>query len=149
MNYNSLIKNPKVKITAIVIAVVLLIVILVVCYFKLKKGTTNLIDVIKNKQLANEADAEINPDNISLTQVQINTLADKLHAAMAGMGTDEDAIFAVFNSLNTRSDLLQLIKTFGYRDGETLQEWLADDLSTSDISHINSILASRNINYIF
>lgn len=149
MNYNSLIKNPKVKITAIVIAVVLLIVILVMCYFKLKKGTTNLIDVIKNKQLANEADAEINPDNISLTQVQINTLADKLHAAMAGMGTDEDAIFAVFNSLNTRSDLLQLIKTFGYRDGETLQEWLADDLSTSDISHINSILASRNINYIF
>ncbi len=149
MNYNSLIKNPKLKITAMVIAVVLLIVILVVCYFKLKKGTTNLIDVIKNKQLANEADAEINPDNISLTQVQINTLADKLHAAMAGMGTDEDAIFAVFNSLNTRSDLLQLIKTFGYRDGETLQEWLADDLSTSDISHINSILASRNINYIF
>lgn len=149
MNYNSLIKNPKVKITAIVIAVVLLIVILVVCYFKLKKGTTNLIDVIKNKQLANEADAEINPDNISLTQVQINTLADKLHTAMSGMGTDEDAIFAVFNSLNTRSDLLQLIKTFGYRDGETLQEWLADDLSTSDISHINSILASRNINYIF
>ena len=149
MNYNSLIKNPKVKITAIVIAVVLMIVILVVCYFKLKKGTTNLIDVIKNKQLANEADAEINPDNISLTQVQINTLADKLHTAMSGMGTDEDAIFAVFNSLNTRSDLLQLIKTFGYRDGETLQEWLVDDLSTSDISHINSILASRNINYIF
>jgi predicted PurR-regulated permease PerM len=149
MNYNSLIKNPKVKITAIVIAVVLMIVILVVSYFKLKKGTTNLIDVIKNKQLADEADAEINPDNISLTQVQINTLADKLHTAMSGMGTDEDAIFAVFNSLNTRSDLLQLIKTFGYRDGETLQEWLVDDLSTSDISHINSILASRNINYIF
>ena len=130
-----------VAISAIVLVVVAIVILLVVKY------KDKLTDTLKNRELAESLNEEINQDDITLTQMQLNTFASSLYAAMDGAGTDEDKIYNVFRAMGTRSDVLQLIKTFGVKDGETLTEWLYGDLSSKEIDKINSILANNNINY--
>lgn len=130
-------------ITAIVIVIIAIVILIVVKY----KGA--LTDAIKNRQLADALNEEIDPDTITLTQTQLNTFASSLYAAMKGWGTDEEKIYSVFRSMGSRSDVLQLIKTYGVKDGENLSEWLYDDLTAKEIDKINNILANNNINYQF
>ena len=137
-------KTVKVVAISVVVLVIVAIIILIVVKYKGK-----LTDTIKNRELAESLDEEINQDDITLTQTQLNTFASSLYAAMDGAGTDEDKIYNVFRAMGTRSDVLQLIKTFGVKDGETLTEWLNGDLSSKEIDKINSILANNNINYQF
>ena len=137
-------KTVKVVAISVVVLVIVAIIILIVVKYKGK-----LTDTIKNRELAESLDEEINQDDITLTQTQLNTFASSLYAAMDGLGTDEDKIYNVFRAMGTRSDVLQLIKTFGVKDGETLTEWLNGDLSSKEIDKINSILANNNINYQF
>ena len=135
-------KTVKVVAISVLVLVIVAIIILIVVKYKGK-----LTDTIKNRELAESLDEEINQDDITLTQTQLNTFASSLYAAMDGLGTDEDKIYNVFRAMGTRSDVLQLIKTFGVKDGETLTEWLYGDLSSKEIDKINSILANNNINY--
>ncbi len=137
-------KTIKVVAISVLVLVIVAIIILIVVKYKGK-----LTDTIKNRELAESLDEEINQDDITLTQTQLNTFASSLYAAMDGLGTDEDKIYNVFRAMGTRSDVLQLIKTFGVKDGETLTEWLNGDLSSKEIDKINSILANNNINYQF
>ena len=137
-------KTVKVVAISVLVLVIVAIIILIVVKYKGK-----LTDTIKNRELAESLDEEINQDDITLTQTQLNTFASSLYAAMDGLGTDEDKIYNVFRAMGTRSDVLQLIKTFGVKDGETLTEWLNGDLSSKEIDKINSILANNNINYQF
>jgi hypothetical protein len=137
-------KTVKVVAISVLVLVIVAIIILIVVKYKGK-----LTDTIKNRELAESLDEEINQDDITLTQTQLNTFASSLYAAMDGVGTDEDKIYNVFRAMGTRSDVLQLIKTFGVKDGETLTEWLNGDLSSKEIDKINSILANNNINYQF
>ena len=107
------------------------------------------MDKAANQKLVDEANTTIKVEDISITQDQFHTYAQKLYKAMKGAGTDEKAIYEVFEAMNSRSDVQQLIKTFGVKDGENLAEWLYDDLSAGDIEHINAILATKSINYQF
>lgn len=127
--------------------VALLVSVIVIIIFI--KYRTKLVDAVHNKQLANSLDEEIDTNQITITQAQFNTYASSLYAAMDGVGTDEDKIYAVFRAMNTRADVLQLIKTFGVKDSQTLTEWLHGDLSASEIEKVNTILAGNNINYSF
>ncbi len=146
-NITSLLGTTKtvkvVAISAIVMVILALIIIILIKY----KG--KLTDSVKNRELAESLDEEINQSDITLTQTQLNTYASSLYAAMDGPGTDEDKIYNVFRAMGTRSDVLQLIKTFGVKDGETLTEWMNGDLSSKEIDKINRILANNNINYQF
>lgn len=130
------------------IAIIVVIIILVV-FFKFKDIKDLIVDKAANQKLVDEANKTINIEDISIPQDQFHVYAEKLYKAMKGLGTDEDAIFDVFNQLNSRSDVQQLIKTFGVKNGQTLSEWLYDDLDSADIEHINAILASKSINYKF
>lgn len=137
-------KLIKVAVISVSVIIVLAIVVLIVVKYK---GT--LSDAVKNRKLAESLDEEIDVDALTLTQTQLNTFASSLYAAMDGPGSDEDKIYAVFRSMGSRSDVLQLIKTYGVKDGENLTEWLYGDLSTKEIAKINNILANNNINYQF
>lgn len=106
-------------------------------------------DAVTNSKLIDEVNKEIDTEKITVTQSQINTLVSKLYTAMSGWGTNESAIFDAFGAINSYSDLQSLNKTFGVRDSKTLREWLQDELSTEDLNHVNEILASKNINYVF
>lgn len=78
-----------------------------------------------------------------------NQLYNAFRPYMFGWGTDEDAIFNVFNQMNNTADVLQLIKTFGTKDGKTLDVWIRSELSHSEIRKLNSILSGKGISYAF
>lgn len=71
---------------------------------------------------------------------QIFDLSDKLYDALKGMGTNEEAIYEVFGSLQTISDLAALIDTFDSEnaaEGGDLLEWLDSDIDmTSEWNQI-------------
>lgn len=140
--------EKKKMIIGIAIAI-LILVIAIVIVFKYKDIKNLILDKAANQKLVDEANTTIKVEDISITQDQFHTYAQKLYKAMNGAGTDEKAIYEVFEAMNSRSDVQQLIKTFGVKDGENLAEWLYDDLSAGDIEHINAILATKSINYQF
>ena len=130
------------------------IAVAVVCAFVLliwiiSKVKGKIEDSIVNNKLVDEVNAEMDVNQTTLTQSQLNTLSTKIYSALKGVGSDEDAVYSAFEEVQNRTDLLQLIKTFGVKDSLTIKEWLYDDLSVDEIAHINNILASKNINYVF
>jgi len=83
-------------------------------------------------------------------------LADKIYSAvMYTWGTDEQAIYDVFNQMKNNLDVALLIKAFGKRRVEfsTLDQelgaHLSNDLDSTEINKINNILSSKGINYKF
>lgn len=113
------------------------------------KGITFLKNKALEKKVVDKANAEIKDTDVTLTPSELSNLADRLYSAMSGPGTDEEAVYAAFRLLRTRSDLMSLIKAFGVRKGETLPQWLTGDLSRREIEKLNAILVSNRINYSF
>lgn len=117
--------------------------------FLLIKGISMVKNKILEGKLVDRANAEIKDGDVTLTPSELSNMADRLHAAMAGLGTDEEAVYAVFRQLRTRSDLMALVKAFGIRKGESLSQWLTSDLSRKEIEKVNAILVNNRINYSF
>jgi hypothetical protein len=67
-----------------------------------------------------------------LSDEEVYGLSDQLYDALKGLGTDEEAIYGVFNSLKTISDLSALITIFDSENGSEgegdLLEWLDSDI---------------------
>ena len=101
------------------------------------------------KKLDELLDNEITAEAVTLKEATAKALADKLYEAMDGWGTDEAAIYEVMNEMNTRSDVVLLIKTFGVRDGKNLVQWITSELNAKDRAQVNNILATNNVNYKF
>lgn len=101
-------------------------------------------------------DAQKAGETASYSAATYSQLADKIYAAvMYTWGTDEKAIYDVFNLMKNNIDVANLIKAFGKRRLEfssqqlELGAHLSDDLDSSEIAKVNSILASKNITYRF
>ncbi len=130
------------------IAIVVLIIFFVI-WNRFGKSKQETEDANKQRDIANEVNNAITASNVKLTQVQLNTLADKIYKAVKGSGTDEKSIYDAMRTLQTKDDVLALIKTFSVRDSMTLREWLYDDLNNSEVSKINDILLSKGISFSF
>lgn len=107
----------------------------------------------------------------SMSVSQSEGLCQQLVQAMTGCGTDEDSVYAVFQQMQSKADVLQLVNTFGVRYyqpcvwtspvsyaiwqandqayGGGLSTWLGYDMSTSEIGKINAILTGKGIDYSF
>ena len=131
-----------------IIAIVVLIMFFVV-WNRFGKSKQETEDANKQRDIDNEVNNAITTSNITLSQVQLNTLADKIYKAVKGSGTDETSIYDAMRTLQSKDDVLALIKTFGVRDSMTLREWLYDDLNNSEISKINDIFLSKGISFSF
>lgn len=100
-------------------------------------------------------ESEIESSQLTYDLSQYSTLADRLETAMFRFNDDEDAIYAVFAKCRNKSDVLQLISSFGTRrmlvtiGKSNLTTWLYYKLSDKEIQHINEILTRNNINYQF
>lgn len=130
------------------IAIVVLIMFFVV-WSRFGKSKQETEDANKQRDIANEVNNAITTSNVALSQVQLNTLADKIYKAVKGAGSDEKSIYDAMRTLQTKDDVLALIKTFSVRDSMTLREWLYDDLNNSEISKINDIFLSKGISFSF
>jgi hypothetical protein len=101
-------------------------------------------------------DAKKAGQTASYSSATYSQLADKIYSAvMYTWGTDEQAIYDVFNKMNSNLDVALLIKAFGKRRVEfstqelELGAHLSNDLDSSEINKLNSILSSKGINYQF
>lgn len=147
MSITNLFKDEKAKKYAIIAVCVLVIVIAIIIYKKSKDWKSLIKDKNKEQELIDMANQNMIGSDITLTQEEFDSLCKRLYRAMKGTGTDEEAIWDVYERMNTRSDVLQLNKTYGTVEGETLKEWLYDDLTSDEIMHLNSILSNKGINY--
>jgi hypothetical protein len=82
--------------------------------------------------------------------------ADRLEAAMFDLGTDEEAIYGVFDELQNDADFIKLFNAFGmrtYSGGLTpwlvlnLTEWLTQELNQDEIEVINTTMATKDITF--
>jgi hypothetical protein len=101
-------------------------------------------------------DAKQAGQTASYSAATYSLLADKIYTAvMYTWGTDEQAIYDVFNLMKNNIDVANLIKAFGKRRLEfstqdlELGAHLSNDLDSAEIAKVNSILASKNITYRF
>ena len=135
--------DVKTKIFSIVI--ILLVVVLLVW------GGKKLVNFFKSMQLDVKSElnaALLSGQKLSYSESQYKVFADKLHTAMKGLGTDTNAVYSVFNQMNNRADVLQLVKAFGVRGGETLAEWLNGEFWLK-VETINKTLSTKGIDYSF
>lgn len=141
------IEDPR-RVIALVIIIVVLVVLLAVFWNKIKQLINGLTGKVQANAELNQYQAE-SGESLTLSNADYNRLADKLYKAVKGVGTDETAIYAVFNALTNKADLLKLIAVFGTKDDMTLVQWLYDDLNSREIGKVNSILANKGIDYSF
>lgn len=148
---DKLVDDPK-KILIIVIIIVILVVLVWVFWGKLK----TLFSEISNKYQQN---SELNNyisttgEQVTLSDSDLRQLANKLYTAfyggLFGWGTDEEAVYDVFNRINNGADLHKLISVYGTREDLTLDQAMVDELNNSELKKVNTILANKGINYQF
>ena len=97
----------------------------------------------------------------SLSQQQADSLANELEAAFQGYGTDYATVKRDFQQLANDADMVILLKTFGIRKigsgaynptpdfTGTLSAVMVDELSSSQMDEINTILSQAGITQKF
>jgi hypothetical protein len=137
------------------------------------KNKQDLSKNLEAQKLADKELADLKKSGVvpTKTPAQFEVLSAKINEAVNDCGTDEEAIYSVFNSLNNRADLLSLISSFGIRYyrpcaatdpisytrwmfnnnsfGGDLSSLLSYDLNSSEIAKINNILKVKKIDFTF
>ena len=131
----------------LLIAIAIIITIWVVW----KKFGKKINNKLTEKQQEYINSLEIDESEITLPQAQVNSLVAKLKQAFGnyGWGTDEEMVYDVFETINNRSELLQLISLFGVYKDHTLGEWMNKELNNDELTHVQEILALKGIVYQF
>jgi hypothetical protein len=135
----------------LIVVLVALFLLYLAWYFFIRKSA--------DEKAAGKAAETINglpveESNLSLSQGDINLIAQELYNAMKGVGTDEDAIVSLFNRLSTKDDLLAVMKRFGtpeygswwlghkYLD---LTGWLKEELSGEPLNAVRNVFLNYGI----
>lgn len=139
------------KYPALSLGVFALVAILIAYYFGSRTGKgRNLSEVESELQTA------VLSDPLTYELSEFDSFADRLHTAMSTLMDDESAIYSIFRKMRNRTDVLQLIKSFGKRGswvwnvgGGTLSSWMSLKLTSKEIETINDILAGADIDFEF
>jgi len=147
-----------------VIMIIAALVILYVAYNVLLKVYTKLTAPKSSVDAAKDELKDLNQAGTGphYSEVQFKTWADTLEQAMSGQGTDEDQVKRIFEYMQNRADVLQLIKSFGTRDYAddkfllwnvkpfNLNQWIGAEFDGPDTDfYINDVLKKRGIDYKF
>ena len=93
-------------------------------------------------------DTTINSNNLTITPSDAALFANTLYGAMLDIGTDEEAIYSTIDKINTKDDMLLVIKAFGMKQylwgaraaflGQdyNLIGWLRFELTKSELAKI-------------
>ena len=145
------------------IVVIILIVVIFILYkvYKMisdKQGSSDKGDVRDSQKDLN--DLIKNGIKPSFQQSQYDGWANSLRLSFDGCGTDNGPWKSVFGKMNNKADVLSLIASYGIRTydacgigtgdtSSTLPAAITDELSSSEISELNSMLSSKGITYQF
>jgi hypothetical protein len=121
-----------------------------VYYFFFRKPDADDIEASELAQEAAQAGAASYADS------QFFAWANVLEEAMFDWGTNEEAIYNIFNALNNNADFIKLKQAFGMREytGGTLPYWFYGEYSLEqwlssegETAAVNEILQGKNITY--
>ena len=111
----------------------------------------------ENKDVESEIQQSVKKHPLSYPLSQYKSWANQIEVAGFGLGTDEEAIYSIFKKLKNDSDYLALQQAWGKPTRKTydwavpldytLSQFLRYELSDSEISKLNYILASKGIKY--
>lgn len=150
-NIDKLVDDPK-KILFIVIIIVIIIVVVWIFWGKIKTLFSNLGNKVQQNAELNDYINQTG-ETFTLSDSEIRNLANKLEQAfygnVFGLGTDENAVYEVFNRINNGADLRKLISVYGTRHDMTLNQAIVDELSSSELNKVNTILSNKGIDYAF
>lgn len=127
---------------------IIIVITLVFIYKITKKFLTNELNAAQQEHINSK---EIDTKEITIPRSELNNLVAKLKTAFGSYGyaTDEKMVYSVFETLNSRSDVLALANAFGIVDDHTLAEWMNKELTNSELEHVQEILSSKGIVYQF
>ena len=125
------------------VVIIIIVILLWVIYHRLKGEIETIgVNVQSGGALATLSSQGIKPSYGAETY---SKFADQLEYAMDGAGTYEDIVYKVYGYMHNDADMVKLNQTFGVRSEATLNEWIVGDLSTEDITRINSLLRDKGI----
>jgi len=139
------------KVSQMNIGIFALVVVLIAWFFGNRSG--------KGKSVAGasvQLDKEIKENPLTYELSSYEQWADRVHSAMVNFFDNEQAINSVMSKMRNRSDILQLIKSFGNRKhliwnvgNGSMGSWFSVKLREKDIDSINGILSRNNIDFQF
>ena len=100
-------------------------------------GIRKLNQIKKERERKNNALEDI------LTVGTPEYYANVIYIAVNGWGTDEDAIYQAFEDMPTKTFFGQVIRAYRDLTGNSLNEDLNDDLSSSELAKVTEILNSK------
>jgi hypothetical protein len=122
-----------------------------------KLGEEPLRDATEDKQIKDELAEEIKKTPLTYGTSQYATFANNIQEAGYDVGTDEEAIYSVFRKIKNNADYLALLKAWGkptrtiYEWGigrkKTLTQFLHNEMDSSEIKKINTILSNNKVKY--
>lgn len=116
----------------------------------------------ETKNIDNELEAAKKKKPLSYPVSQYATFCNIIVTATQDAGTDEDAIYSVFQKIKSNADYLQLLKSWGnptrqvypdpilfYSTGYklTLPQLIRFDMSNDEVTKVNNILAANGVTY--
>lgn len=122
-----------------------------------KFGSDERREVEQNANINQELQQESQKNPLTFAKSQYSSFADTIQTAGFDVGTDEAAIYSVFNKLKNNADYLALIAAWG-KPTRTIYDWgmpykmtlpqfLRWEMSDTEVQKINKILSSKNIKY--
>jgi hypothetical protein len=133
-----------INITKVLIIGIGTIATLGVAYFiwkKIEGSVESLSDRVEAGDVVKGAENELNKSNLTFSETWYDSAADKIFAAMQGLGTDEWSIQSVMKELRNEDDINMLISKFGVRKGKSgftermgnLTQWLNWELDSTEM----------------
>lgn len=162
VGYNNLSPNQKKGIT--LVGGLLIAAGVVYAVYRIQKKTETRNSLEQAQAAGSELDKLLRTGKtkVSYNGSQFEGFSDTLRQAFNGCGTDELAIYRVFEQMRTYGDVLQLIATYGARkydgcnwEGDftdkeySLTRALADEMDNTERAKINQILKDNGIVYTF
>lgn len=108
------------------------------------------------------SDLKISPNLMTITEQEALNIANNVHNALEGAGTGTHEILNAFKipftdwvmyytwdvtkSPLNRYDLIAIKKLFGVRSGETIGQWLANEVDPVPYSAVNELYNYKNTN---
>lgn len=122
-----------------------LIIVIAIVLFLIYRWLKNMVLFGIGDETTADAGQHINTSELSFSNVEFAGKAATIERAATGLGTDEDAIFTVLESLQTSSDFYKLVQVYGVRRELNLIETLIDEFDDSEMQKTRSILENIGV----
>jgi len=153
----SLSKSNREDLTSMGIKIGIPVVVIGAGIFLIKKMFVRNADGTSTVVAPSLKNTSINKSNLTISTSDAGIFANTLYGAMLDFGTDEKTIYSIMDKINSKDDMLLVIKSFGMKQylwgtragiigqNYNLLGWLKFELSSSELAKIKPKLNNWNM----